>query len=126
MDSEIAYHKMSVHLFGAVPSPSSSNYALKKVAVNNNNCYGNDTATGTMKNFNVYNLLKSVEDEEYVKDLIRRIQKMCSAGGFNLTNFISNNKLVLISVPENRRKEGVRDADLVNEELPTQRALEVH
>ena len=75
-----------------------------------------------MKNFYVDDLLKSVEDEKYAKDLIRRIRKMCSAGGFDLTKFISNSKLVLMSIPENRRREGVKDADLVNEELPPERA----
>ena len=47
---------------------------------------------------------------------------MCSAGGFNLTKFISNNNLVLMSIPENHRREGVKDAGLVNEELPTERS----
>ena len=51
---------------------------------------------------------------------------MCSAGGFNWTKFISNNKLVLMSILENHRRESVEDADLVNEELPTERALGVH
>ena len=68
-------------------------------------------------------LLTLAEDEEYAKDLIRRTQKMCNAGGFNLTKFISNHKLVLMSIPENHRKEGVKDADLVNEELPRERPL---
>ena len=70
-------------------------------------------------------LLKLVEDEEYAKDIIRKVQNMCSAGRFNLTKFISNNKSVLISIPENHRREGI-DADLVNEELPTESALRVH
>ena len=30
LDSEIEDHEMCVHLFGAVSSPSSSNYALRK------------------------------------------------------------------------------------------------
>ena len=51
---------------------------------------------------------------------------MCSAGGFNLTKFISNNNLVLMSIPENHRREGVKDAGLVNEELPTERSWGVH
>ena len=51
---------------------------------------------------------------------------MCSAGRFNLTKFISSNKLVLMSIPQNHRREGIKDADLVNEELPTERALGVH
>ena len=51
---------------------------------------------------------------------------MSSAGGFNLTKFISNSKLVLMSIPENHNREGVNNADLVNEELPTERALVGH
>ena len=84
-------HEICVYLFVAVSSPSSSNYALRKAAVDNSSCYRNDTAVAIMKNFYVDHLLKSVEDEEYTEDLIR-IRKMCSAGGFNLTKFISNNK----------------------------------
>ena len=126
LDSEITDHEMCVHLFGAVSSPSSSNYALKKAAVDNSSCYGNDAAPAIMKNFYVDDLLKSVEEEKYAKDLIRRIQKIGSVSGFNLTKFISNNKLVLMSIPENHRREGVKDADLVNEELPTERVLGVH
>ena len=79
-----------------------------------------------MKNVYVDDLLNSNEDEKYAKDLIRRIQKMCSVSGFNLTKFISNNKLELISIPENHRREGVKDDDLVNEDLPTERALVVN
>ena len=126
MDSEITDHEMCVHLFGAVSSPSSSNYALRKAAVDNSNNYRNDAAAAIMKNFYVDDLLKSVEDEEYAKVLIRRVQKTCNAGGFNLTKFISNNKLVLMSIPENHIREGVKDADLLIEELPTKRALGVH
>ena len=117
---------MWVHLFGAVSSPSSSNYALRKAAVDNSSCYRNDAAPAIMKNFYVDDLLNSNEDEKYAKDLIRRIQKMCSVSGFNLTKFISNNKLELISIPENHRREGVKDDDLVNEDLPTERALVVN
>ena len=67
----------------------------------------------------MYNLLKSVEDEEYAKDLMRRIQNMCSAGGFYLTKFSSNSKLVLMSIREKQRREGLKNNDLLNEDLPT-------
>ena len=91
LDSEMTDHEICVYLFVAVSSPSSSNYALRKAAVDSSSCYRNDTAVAIMKNFYVDHLLKSVEDEEYTEDLIR-IRKMCSAGGFNLTKFISSNK----------------------------------
>ena len=125
MDSEITEHKICVHLFGAVSSSGSSNHALRKEAVDNSSCHGYDATVAIMKSFYVDNLLKSVEDEEYAKDLIR-IRKMCSAGRFKLTKFISNNKLVLVSIPENHRREGIKDADSVNEELPTESTFGVH
>ena len=96
---------MCVCLFGAVSSPSSSNSALRKVAVGNRNCYGNDAAAALMKKIYEDDMLKSVEAEEFAKDLIRRILKMCSAGKFNLMSVISNNKLVL-NIPKNHRREG--------------------
>ena len=127
LDSEIADHEMCFHLFWADSFHRSGKYALRKAAVDNSSRNGNDAAAAIMKKFYVDDLLKSVEDEGYMKDLMKRIRKMCSAGGFNLTNFIiSNNKLALMSIPENHRREGVKDADLVNEELPTKRALGVH
>ena len=88
---------------------------MRKAAIDSSSCYGNNAAATKMKNFYVDDLLRSVEDEEYVKDVIKRIRKMCSAGGFNLTKFISNNKLVPMSIPENHRREGGKDANLVNE-----------
>ena len=112
LDCEIADHEICVHLFGGVSSPSSSNYPLRKAAVDNSNCYGSDAAATIMTNSQVDDLLKSTEDEKYAKYLIRRIQKTCSADGPNKTKFISNNKLVLMSLPEDHRRDGVKDADM--------------
>ena len=51
LDSGITDHEMCVHLFGAVSSPSSSNYALRKAAVDNSSCYRNDVVVAIMNNF---------------------------------------------------------------------------
>ena len=116
---------MCVHLFGAVSSPSSSNYALKRTAVDNSSSFDVNASETVMKNFYVDDLLKSVKSEEYAVDLIKRVKEMCAAGGFNLTKFICNRKNVLMSIPDIHRREGVKDTDLVNEDLPTERALGV-
>ena len=79
-----------------------------------------------MKNFYVDDLLKSVKTEKYAVDLIKRVKEMCAAGGFNLTKFICKRKNVLMSIPDIHRREGVKDADLVKEDLPTERALRVY
>ena len=43
---------------------------------------------------------------------------ICRSGRFNLTKFISNNKELLISIPEDKRRPGVKDLN-----LPVGRAL---
>ena len=48
---------------------------------------------------------------------------MCKAGGFKLGKFISNSTMVLMSLQEDQRKNGVKDADLSSGELPVKRAL---
>ena len=125
INSDIIDQEMCVHLFGAVSSPGSSNYAFRRNGVDNSNRYGIDALETILKNFYVDDCLKSVEDEKYAIDLIRRVMAMCAAGGFNLTKFICNRRNVLMSIPDSHRREGVKDADLVNEELPTERALGV-
>ena len=42
LDSEITDHEMFVHFFGALSSPSSSNYEMIKVAVNSSSCCSNN------------------------------------------------------------------------------------
>ena len=51
---------------------------------------------------------------------------MCAASGFNLTKFICNRKNVRMSIPDIHRREGVKDTDLLKEELPRERALGVY
>ena len=50
-------------------------------------------------------LLKSIEDGEYVKDVTKRTENMCSACKFNLMKSMSFNKSVLINIPESHRRK---------------------
>ena len=121
INSEIVDHEMCVHLFGAVFSPSSSNYALKRTAVDNSSSFGVDALETVTKNFYVDDPLKSVKSEEYAVDLIKRVNEMWAAGCFNLTKFICNRKNVLMNIADVHRREGVKVT-----ELPRERALGVY
>ena len=57
-------------------------------------------------------LLQSVETEELVVRLIRDAKAICQTGGFSLAKFISNKKIIIQSVPEYDRINGVQNADL--------------
>ena len=56
-------------------------------------------------------LLKSIEDLDSAKQLVKDVINMCKFGGCHLTKF-SNNKELLLSVPETQRRMGVKDQDL--------------
>ena len=62
-NSEIVDHEMCTDLFGAVSSPSSSNYAFKRTAVDNSTSFVVDASETVIKNFYVDDLLKSVKNE---------------------------------------------------------------
>ena len=75
INSEIADHEMCGHLLGEVSSPSSSNYALKRTAVDNSSSFGVDASETVKKNFCANDLLKSVKSEEYAASLSKESRK---------------------------------------------------
>ena len=54
-------------------------------------------------------LLKPVKDLDTAKTLVKNVINMCRSGGFDLTKFISNSKELLIPIPEDKRRPGVKD-----------------
>ena len=123
---EIADFEMCAHVFGGTSSPSCSNYALKRTAVDNEDKFGEAASNTLKKNFYVDDLLKSLPTVEDTINLVSDVIKMCAAGGFNLTKFTSNSKEVLKTIPEERRKKGVKNQDLVSGDIPEEKALGVH
>ena len=115
---------MCVHVFGGTSSPSCSNYALEKTSIDGKDQFGLEAAKTLQNNFYVDDLLKSVAQEDQAIQLIKNVKAMCSSGGFKLTKFLSNNKMVLRSVPEKDSRKGVKDKDLVGD-LPLEQALGV-
>ena len=103
---------MCVHVFGGTSSPSCSNYALKRTAVDGKTNFGKEAAETLQNSFYVDDL-KSVDDEDKAIKLIKEVKAMCASGGFRLTKFLCNSKKVLQSIPEDDRRAGVKDKDLV-------------
>ena len=73
-------------------------------------------------NFYVNDLLKSVDDPKTAKILVKDAVSMYKSGGFDLTKFISNNKKLLMFIPENQRRYHLENADLIGD-LPIEKAL---
>ena len=104
---------MSIHVFGGISSPSCSNYALRKSAADNQEEYDNDAAESLRRDFYVDDLLKSVNTREAASKLVNDVRQMSKAGGLHLTKFISNGKEVLTTIPEEDRRQGVKNQDLI-------------
>ncbi|MEL7338835.1 MAG: DUF1759 domain-containing protein [Bacteroidota bacterium] len=124
-DQEPVEFEMNVHLFGAVSSPSCSNYALKRIVTDD---VGDSklAAKETIKrNFYVDDLLKSVQSQTEAMALMKDVVQLCADGGFNLTKFIANDKEVLKSIPEEKRRKNVKEFEITDQSLPTEKALGV-
>ena len=104
-------HEMCVHVFGGTSSPSCSNYALKRTAVDGETKFGKEAAETLQNNFYVDDLLKSADDENKAIKLIQEVKAICVSGGFRLTKCLCNSKNVLQSIPEDHRREGVKDKE---------------
>ncbi|XP_033121319.1 uncharacterized protein LOC117120390 [Anneissia japonica] len=66
---------------------------------------------------------RSMETAEKALHLIQDLKAVCQKGGFNLTKWIYNDKAVLAQIPKEDRAKGIKDLDLENSQLPTERAL---
>ena len=59
-----------------------------------------DAAKTLQINFYVDDMLKSSPDVETAIDLISRVRRLCAAGGFDLTKFVSNKVEVMQAMLE--------------------------
>lgn len=118
-------YQMNVHLFGAVSSPSCSNFALRKAADDAEKIVGVETADVLRKNFYVDDCLRSEETDETAIQRIRGVRDACAHGGFNLAKLVSNSRAVLESVPEEACAQKVKSLEFGDGHLPVERALGV-
>ena len=116
--------EMTVHIFGAISSPSCSNFALRQTANDFGSLYGLEVACCLLRNFYVDDLLKSVENDDQAIPLLSRLIKICGDGGFNLTQVVSNSEAVVNSIPVEKRAESFQTPELPRN-LLIERALAV-
>ena len=106
---------MHAHVFCGVSSNSCSNYALKRTATDNADQYGQEAAEVVRSNFDVDDLLNLVDNPKTEMILVKNVVDMCNSGGFNLTKFTSSSMKLLIYIPEDQRRNGVKDTDLIGD-----------
>ena len=118
-------YEMCVHPFGLISSPSVAGYALRKAASDNIDVFGKAAADAVLKNFYVDDLCKSEVTSEIATTMIRNIEGLCAARGFNLTKIVSNDREVLNSIPIEKRIKELQDPDSSDMNLIVKSALGV-
>ena len=91
--------KMLVHIFGAKDSMTCCCYALQLTARDNAHLMSPMTFETMLKNFYADDLFRSIHSEEAAVKLVKELMVMLKRGGFRLTKFVSNSKVVLESIP---------------------------
>jgi hypothetical protein len=106
LNAPLKEYMMTVHLFGAVSSPSVCSYALRRIAADHALCPS--VATTISTNFYVDECLKSASDVDTAMKLMSEVQEGCARGGFRLTKFTCNVPAALSAVPLADRAASVR------------------
>ena len=121
--SRIEALKMLVHPFGARSSPFCANFALKRSIIDNSEGMSELTKIIALNNIYVDDCIASVESVTEAKQVMEELTLATSKGGFKLRKWLSNNREVLATVPQEDLASSVQL--LTNKELPTERALGV-
>ncbi|XP_068726426.1 uncharacterized protein [Montipora capricornis] len=116
-------YPMTVHLFGAVSSPSCANFVLRKTAEENFQRFDFEVMNTVRRNVYVDDCLKSVPSESEAIRLAADLRRLLERGGFNLTKWVSNSRKLIESLPESDRAGSFKD--LHDSQMPVERALGV-
>ena len=123
IERPIEEYRMCVHPFGATSSPAIANFALKRTAETARSHYGHEVIDTMLHNFYVDDCLRSVPTEAEAIRLVKDLKDVCRRGGFRLTKWLSNNREVLKTIPQEDRVKNIRSLDLNRDPLPAERAL---
>lgn len=121
---EIVDYRMTVQLFGNGPSPAIATFGLRKTAKDDEEVYGKRTKEFICNDFYVDDRLTSLPKEE-VTNLVRNAQAFLKTANLHLHKVASNSTSVMEALPPEDHVKDVKDLDLRQDVLPTQRALGV-
>ena len=125
LDEDVVEYRMSVHTFGASSSPSCPNFAMRRHAECSVEEFGKEVVNTVLKNFYVDDCLKSLPSSDHAITHAKDLSNLMNSGGFKLGKWLSNDRKVLKSIPENNRAKEVKNLDLSKDALPIERALGV-
>ena len=86
---------MKVHIFGKIDSPCITNWVIKRTASDQSSQYENEIIETIKQNFYMDDYLGCFQSQEKTIETVHNVIKIISVGGFILTKWLSNSKLIL-------------------------------
>lgn len=124
LTAEPVQYRLKVHVFGARSSPSCANFALRHIATDIDNL--SSMATDSILNsFYVDDLLKSVATVDDAQSLVTELQNSLASRSFNLTEFTSNDDLLLKSISKDKLSKKLKLNLFKEDSIQNERALGV-
>ena len=102
VNETVPIYEYQRHVFGAKSSPICANYALKRVAIDNEDEFPIAAKT-IQNNFYMDDFIKSVETAEEAIKVFKQLQPLPSKHGFELKKWITNSDVVTNAIPEDLR-----------------------
>ena len=102
MNEPVQIYEYQRHVFGAKSSPTCANYALKRVAIDNEDEFPIAAKT-IQNNFYMDDFIKSVETPEEEINVCKQLQTLLSKHGFELRKWITNSDVVTNAILEDLR-----------------------
>ncbi|XP_043972835.1 uncharacterized protein LOC122831013 [Gambusia affinis] len=124
LNSKPSVYRMKVHLFGAASSPGCCNFGLKHIASQGRNTFSKETVEFIQRGFYVDDGLASVTSTAKAIQLVKESRELCKTGNLHLHKFVSNNKEVLATIPQEEQAQS-KDQNMALGELHIERALGV-
>lgn len=109
------HFEMNVMIFGAVCSPTTSQFVKNKIALEFKNEFP-EAANAIINDTYVDDFLKSFNDLEFGKKLIKNARDILKTGGFNLVKLKGNDGKILQLVEENLSDEEKKNEKLFSKE----------
>ena len=111
----------NVYLFGKIDSPCCGSWSLKKTATDQANSYCNSSIDKVLCNFYMDDYLDSFTNRINAIKTIHDVINILNTGGFRLHKWISNDREILLSLPNSEISSKAVDLEL--NDLPIGRAL---
>ena len=114
---------MSVHIFGKIDSPCIANWVVKKTAKDQTRSYSERAIESILEPFYMDDFLDLFSSQAEATNICKEISEILKKGGFHLTKFVSNDREILKSLPQDDLSANCQSVNLNLDKIPLERAL---